>query len=49
MIMFYRKRRHIINMFETIASGRMLPNAKRGGEKEFSYIKAANKEIMIQV
>lgn len=49
MTMFFRKRKHINNMCKTFASGRMLPNDKRGGEKEYEYIKAANKEILIQV
>lgn len=47
--MFFRKRKQIYDMCNTFASGRMAPNAKRGGNVELLYVKAANKEMVIQV
>lgn len=47
--MFFRKRKQIYYMCKAFESGRMVPNTKRGGEKEFMYIKAANREMVIQV
>lgn len=49
MSMFFRKRKQIYNMCRAFESGRMVPNEKRGGHKEFLYIKAANREMVIQV
>lgn len=49
MTMFFRKRKQIYDMCIAFESGRMLPHKKRGGEKEYIYVKAANREMIIQV
>lgn len=49
MTMFFRKRKQIYDMCKTFATGRMVPNPKRGGDREFQYIKTANRDMIIQV
>lgn len=49
MTMFFRKRKQIMDMCKAFASGRMVPNFERGGDIEFLYVKAANKNMLTQV
>lgn len=49
VIMFFRKRKQICEMCEVFETGEMTPNAKRGGKVEFQYVKAANREMVLQV
>lgn len=47
--MFFRKRRQIYDMCKSFERGRLAPNAKRGGMVEYDYVKAANRDMKIQV
>lgn len=49
VILFILKRRKLVEQIDKLETGIMRPDYKRGGDVEYKYIKAANKQINFQV
>lgn len=49
ILVFAAKRKQIWSMCQTFESGKMVPDPKRGGNVEYSYVKDAIKLVNFQV